>query len=108
MDIQARQYAAIIKANIAKDEYFKDFKIMPYTFIVVNRESLTPLTWTYPYTFTDVTINLKDQKGYTHTMRNFREIGKELHHYLETKQTLPEGISATEPNDLVEWIEKWR
>ena len=44
-DIQARLYWAIIRQNMDKDEYFKDFKLLDYRFIVVNRRTLTPLVW---------------------------------------------------------------
>lgn len=104
--IQANQYAAIIKANIAKDEYFKDFTIMPYRFIVINKESLTPLVWEWPYTFADVTVEIPNSKGYPYRMRNFREIGRELHHYLQTQQSLPENITTEKPNDIEAWINK--
>lgn len=105
-DIQARQYAAIIKANIAKDDYFKDFEVMPYRFIVVNRKSLNPLVWEWPYTFTDVTVEIPNSKGYPYRMRNFREIGKELHHYLETQQVAPDGIVVEETNKIDDWIKR--
>lgn len=104
--IQANQYAAIIKANIAKDDYFKDFEVMNYRFIVVNRTSLNPLVWEYPYTFTDVMVEIQNSKGYPYHFRNFREIGKELHHYLETGQTVPDGINVEGTNNIVDWIKK--
>lgn len=105
-DVQSRQYAAILKANIQKDDYFKDFEIMPYRFIVVNRKSLNPLVWEWPYTFTDGTVEIPNSKGYPYRMRNFREIGKELHHYLETSQTVPDGINVKGTNNIVDWIKK--
>ena len=103
--IQAGEYAAILKANLEKDEYFKDFKIMPYRFIVVNKNSLNPLVWEWPYTFCDTEVIVKTSKGYPIKLRNFRTIGKELSHYLKTQQKVPEGIT-TEPNNIQEWIER--
>ena len=105
-DIQARQYAAILKANIAKDDYFKDFEIMPYRFIVVNRKSLNPLVWVWPYTFTEETIEIPNSKGYIVQMHNFKEIGKKLHHYLETRQNVPDGIVVEGLNKLDYWIKQ--
>lgn len=102
--IQAAQYAAILKQNIEKDEYFKDFTIMPYRFIVVNRNSLNPLVWEWPYTFTDVTVEIPNSKGYPYRMRNFRELGKAVHHYLETGQTTPDGIVSEGLNKIDDWI----
>lgn len=104
-DIQAREYAAILKDTLSKDEYFKDFTIMPYRFIVVNRENLDPRVWVWKYTFSDVDITITTQSGKIERMRNFRTIGKELSHYLETQQRVPDGITD-KPNDLAAWIEK--
>lgn len=104
--IQANQYAAIIKKVISEDEYFKDFTISNYRFIVVNRHSLKPLVWEYPYTFADVTVEIPNSKGYPYRFRNFREIGQELHHYLETGQDIPDGIKTDGVNNLEEWIKK--
>lgn len=106
MYIQANQYAAIIEETILKDEYFKDFKIMPYRFIVVNRKTLNPLVWEWPYTFSTETVELKTSKGYPIRLRNFREIGKELSHYLETKQNAPDGIVTEGTNSIETWITK--
>ena len=103
--LQAGEYAAILKANLEKDEYFKDFKIMPYRFIVVNKENLDPRVWEWKYTFSDTDITIAYKSGYKKTLRNFRTIGKELHSYLETGQKVPDGIT-NEPNDIKEWLEK--
>lgn len=43
--IQAELYAAILKEIIQQDDYFKDFSIQPFRFVVVNKESLSPLEW---------------------------------------------------------------
>ena len=48
-DIQARLYWSIIRQNMDKDEYFKDFKLLDYNFIVVNKRTLTPLVWNCPF-----------------------------------------------------------
>lgn len=103
--IQAAEYAAILKANLAKDDYFKDFKIMNYRFIVVNRKSLDPRVWEWPYTFTDVTVEIPNSKGYPYRLRNFKEIGKELYDYLNTSAKVPNGIT-NEPNNIADWIKK--
>lgn len=104
--IQASQYAAIIKEVIAKDEYFKDFEVMPYRFIVVNRKSLNPLVWEWPYTFEEGTVEITNSKGYPYRMRNFKDIGKELNHYLTTQQVVPEGIVTDGVNIISDWIKQ--
>jgi len=105
-DIQAREYAAIIKANIEKDEYFKDFTIMPYRFIVVNRKTLNPLVWEWPYTFSTVTVDVPNSKGYPYRFRHFHEIGKELYYYLQNNSKVPNGIVTDKPNNIVEWLKQ--
>ena len=87
--IQARLYAAILKANLMKDSYFKDYTILNYRFIVVNKESLTPLVWEFPLTFS--VGELIDEQG--NIFRHPFTIGKELKAYLDCKPPVPNGIS---------------
>lgn len=92
--IQAQLYAAVLKKNIEKDEYFKDFKIHNYRFIVVNRKTLTPLVWEFPYTFEykpliDVNGNI---------YRDPFTIGKELYYYLKTNAKVPNNINLNDLN----------
>lgn len=102
MDIQARLYWAIIRQNMDKDEYFKDFKLLDYDFIVVNRRTLTPLVWTCP--FTQAVGTLKFGKSDQIEMRSPFVIGEELSSYLTSRPRVPMGINETGPNDLREWL----
>lgn len=104
--IQAQQYAAIIKANIEKDNYFKDFTIANYRFIVVNRESCKPLVWEWKHTFDTEDVIIEKNNGYKLKLRNFKNIGKELHHYLNDNSELPDGINIDKPNDIELWLKK--
>lgn len=101
-DIQARLYWAIIRQNMDKDEYFKDFKLLDYDFIVVNRRILVPLVWTCP--FTQAVGTLKFGKNAQIEMRSPFVIGEELSSYLTSRPKVPMGISETGPNDLREWL----
>lgn len=103
-DIQARLYWAIIRQNMDKDEYFKDFKLLDYYFIVVNRRTLTPLVWTCP--FTQALGTLTFGEGGHIKYRSPFEIGEELHYYLSSRPKVPKGISDTGANDLKEWLNK--
>ena len=87
--IQARLYWRIIRANMDRDEYFKDFSLKDYRFIVVNKNTLTPLVWQFPFTKTLGT--LVDEKG--NEYRDPFEIGKELQGYLDCKPPVPNGIN---------------
>ena len=101
-DIQARLYWAIIRQNMDKDEYFKDFKLLDYDFIVVNRRTLTPLVWNCP--FTQATGTLKFGQNNQISMRSPFVIGKELSSYLTFRPEVPFGINNSGPNDLREWL----
>ena len=101
-DIQARLYWAIIRQNMDKDEYFKDFKLLDYDFIVVNRRTLTPLVWTCP--FTQSVGTLKFGRREQIEMRSPFEIGEELSSYLTSRPRVPVGINEAGPNDLREWL----
>ena len=87
--IQSRLYWRVIKANLLKDDYFKDFTLMPYRFIVVNKVTLTPLVWEFPLTQSVGT--LVDEEG--NEYRDPFEIGKELQGYLNLRPPVPNGIN---------------
>ena len=103
---QARLYARVIAENIKKDPYFKDFKLSNYRFIVVNKTTLTPLVWEFPYTFTTGDIRLETKNGYIKILKDPEYIGKELSYYLSTGQKVPIGINEVGTNNIVEWINK--
>lgn len=101
-DIQARLYWAIIRQNMDKDEYFKDFKLLDYRFIVVNRRTLTPLVWECP--FTQSVGTLKFGKKEQIEMRSPFEIGLELDYYLTSRPKVPFNIKENESNNLRTWL----
>lgn len=86
--IQARLYWRIIRDNLDRDPYFKDFELLDYRFIVVNKDSLTPLVWEFPLTKTYGTLVDEDGNEY----RDPFETGEELRHYLDDKPKVPDGI----------------
>jgi hypothetical protein len=87
-----------------KDEYFKDFKLLDYVFIVVNRKTLTPLTWVCP--FTQAQGTLKFGKNNQIEMRSPFEIGNELSLYISSRQKVPFGIEENNHNNLEFWLNK--
>ena len=103
---QARLYARVIAENIKKDPYFKDFKLSNYRFIVVNKTTLTPLVWEFPYTHNTGDIKLENEKGYIRILKDPENIGKELSSYLSSRPRVPNGIDETGTNNIVEWINK--
>lgn len=102
--LQARLYARLLKATIEKDDYFKDFTIAPYKFIVVNKYTLTPLVWNFEDTFTYGELTYGKDNQYIY--RDPFTIGEELQNYLKNKPKVPNGINIEKPNSLKDWLNK--
>lgn len=101
-DIQARLYWRIIRANMDNDPVFSEYELADYTFIVVNKKTLTPLTWS----FTDT-----QKKGtLTYGKRNQIELedpydlGETLSNYLSSRPAVPNLIHAEGHNSIVDWL----
>ena len=101
--IQARLYWRIIRDNLDRDPYFKDFTLADYEFIVVNKQTLLPLVWLFPATQQRGTIVVGTDSSPIE-LRDPEVIGSELKVYLESKPSVPLGISLEEPNNLMEWL----
>lgn len=86
---QARLYYKVLKANVDADPYFKDFKIENFKFIVVNKNTLTPLVWEFPLTKAEG--ELVDERG--NTIQDPTTIGRELKGYLNLRPQVPNGIN---------------
>lgn len=97
--IQARLYWRIIRYNMDKDPYFKDFKLADYRFIVANKKTLTPLVWLFESTQKIGDIVTKDT-----ILRDPQTIGEELNKYLINKPPVPYGIDLVKPNKLEDWL----
>lgn len=102
--IQGRLYWRIIRDNLDRDPYFKDFTLVDYKFIVVNKKTLTPLVWNFKSTKEKGEIQLGKDKQII--IRDPFTIGEELSHYLNDKPQVPDGIERTKMNNLEEWINK--
>lgn len=102
--IQAMLYWRLLQANINEDDYFKDFKLCNYRFIVVNKKTLTPLVWEYTDTKAKGTLIYGDHLNIK--VRDPFDIGKELHSYLVTNKNVPDGIVTNKPNNIIEWLNK--
>lgn len=98
--IQSRLYWRIIRDNMDKDPYFKDFKLANYRFIVVNKNTLVPLVWEFESTQKIGDITTKEGL----VLRDPFVIGEELKEYLTNKPIVPKGIELIKPNKLEDWI----
>lgn len=94
--IQARLYWIVIKANLMADDYFKDFTLENYRFIVVNKDSLKPLVWEFPLTKIGGTLVDDNGKEY----RDPLEIGAELRSYLNLRPIVPKDINLNGINTI--------
>lgn len=101
--IQSQLYWYIIRQNLDKDPIFKDYKLLDYRFIVINRYNLKPLVWEYENTQCAVDINYGNNKYYC---KNWRSIVKELNYYLTDRADYPIDIKSNEPNSLIKWLTK--
>ena len=104
MDIQARLYWRILRSNMDKDPYFKDFELANYNFIVANKRTLIPLVWKFESTkkFGDICLGKNDSI----ILRDPFTIGKELNNYLINRPIAPNGIELIKPNSIEDWINK--
>lgn len=98
---QARLYWRLLRAAMDRDDYYKDFKLADFRFIVVNTTDIpNPLVWIFDKTQALGTLVIGN-----YTLRDPEEIGKELSYYLETKPLVPKGIKIKGTNSITEWLE---
>lgn len=102
-NIQARLYWYIIRQNMDKDPYFKDFTLENYRFVVISRGTKVPLVW--EYTDTQAEGELIYGKRQQYRCRDWRTILKELHFYQSENPVIPIGITMNR-NNIIEWLNK--
>lgn len=100
--IQSRLYTRILEYNILRDDYYKDFKILPYLFIVVNNDTLEPipLVWEHHDNMFEGDIYYGKQKQIL--CRDPECLGQELNEYLKNEHIVPIGIEKDSINNLNE------
>lgn len=101
-DIQSRLYWRIIRYNMDNDPLYKDYELADYTFIVVNKKTLTPLRWKFEDTQKKGTLIYGKNKQIE--LNDPFEIGKELSNYLSSRPEVPTGIEVTENNSITQWL----
>lgn len=103
--IQARLYYRVIRDVLSRDEYFKDFTFLPSQFVVVNRDVLNPLVWTFDSFDKDGTLDINGVK-----MRDPYDIAEELDTYLNMsgdERIVPIGVSLENTgNSIEDWLKK--
>lgn len=102
-DIQARLYWRNIRQNMDKDDYYKDFKLLDYKFIVVNRRTLQPCVWEFKQTQEVGELKIANKWGTTYHFRDPYEIGAELRYYLDHPE-LKLPVEIKEVNDITQFL----
>ena len=99
--LQARLYSRILRANLDKDEYFKDFKILNYRFIFCHKDSCSPLVWEFEETHSKGTLYLGRHKQIG--LPDPEDLGKELFLFFSSGQK-PDELLIADRNSLDSWI----
>jgi len=96
--LQSRLYTRGLKEIISHSNKFRDYTIMPFSFIVINRETQIPLEWKCNHCFAvgDLYMGKKEDI----ILRDPEDIGKELYDYLTNKPKVPNDVKINEANDL--------
>lgn len=97
--IQARLYTRILQECIKGTKY-ADYKILPFKFVVINSQTLTPLIWEYSDYDKFGTLEYNNDV----IIRDPFEIADELHHYLKDSPKVPDGILENGTNNLVTYL----
>lgn len=100
-NIQARLYSRILRANLDKDEYFKDFKILNYRFIICNKDTCNPLVWEFADTHSKGTLYYGRHKQIG--LPDPEDLGKELFLFFSSGQKIEQPL-LTDRNSLDTWI----
>ena len=99
--LQSRLYVRILRANLDKDEYFKDFKILNYRFIFCNKDTCIPLVWEFSETHSKGTLYFGRHKQIG--LPDPEDLGKELFLFFSSGQKIEEPLIANR-NSLDSWI----
>lgn len=106
--MQASIYTYLLKQIILKDDYFKDFKILPFKFIVVCNRTRKPKVWEFNLSLAETEITIETSHQNMIYLASWRSIVPELNKYLTVKPDSPDGIYDDKPNDIVAAIKGWR
>lgn len=100
-DIQARLYWRLIRQAMDNDDYFKDFTLAYYRFIVVNNiDNPVPLVWEFGHTKDKGEIQIGNKR-----LRDPEVIGEELSFYLENRPVTPVEVCLEGINSIEHWLD---
>lgn len=81
---------------------FKDYKLADYKFVVVNRNTLTPLVWEFDKT--QAVGKLTFGKNNQIELEDPFTLGEELSNYLLSRPAVPTGIKELGNNSITQWL----
>lgn len=96
--IQARLYWRIIRKNLDAHPIFKNYMLKNYRFIVVNKETITPLVWEFGRT--QENGQLEFGKNNQIVFNDPFYLGKSLKYYMDRHPRVPIGIKMNDINNL--------
>lgn len=99
-DLQSRLYCRILKNIISNDEYFKDFTITDFRFMVINKNNRVPLLFEDEYSRIEGDIEIQYKSGSKKILRDPVVIAKELKKYLTESPLVPKGINILGINSI--------
>lgn len=104
-DIQARLYWRGLYKLIMNDDYFKQFKVLPFQFLVVSRYSKTPLIWRYDDCCKSGQLVYLKKDNTKIILEDPYVLGKLLRDCEEHKNLIRPGLTSMGSNSLEHWIE---
>lgn len=103
-NLQSRNYWRLLRQNMDKDPYYREFKLMDYTFLVVNRVTLSPLAWEDSKTQTIGDVVYETANNRKIVIRDPWVIGAELTWYRANSPQYPIGVGVK--NSITRYIEE--
>lgn len=85
--IQSQLYVYSLMYNLLRDDYFKDFLVLPFRFVVINRITKSPITYEFfPMDNINLTLlDMIDSSGKVYT--NWSKVITDLKWYLDNPTT---------------------
>lgn len=104
-DIQASLYTYVIQQVMNQHKFYSSYTILPYLFTDISRTDKLPLTFVYDPTDVSQINGLSfgtDDKVYQY--KGWPELLNEILSYEKSNAVVPNGMSTTEPNDIIKLL----
>lgn len=106
-DIQASVYTYVLHRVMEQDEDYKGYRILPYLFMDISRSDKVPATFLYSPTSGDQRGGLRFEKGdKVYKYKGWEELLEEILEYEQTNAKVPNYISLTEPNRILDLLSR--